>query len=200
MSRAICLFYLFAGLAGCGQPSTSLDPELVAKQRAQLTLAEEPDEAVDVSAVREALLGEESGHAHAQEPAIAKATEPIDVALVGRIGGLANPWQETQPDFPFARNQAAFFLADLHAVAENEEGEHAHASGEACAFCEAHAEDRSAMLAMVRFLDKNGDVLRIDVRELFDVKEQATVVVRGTARVVEGGMLVVDATGLYVRR
>lgn len=138
-------------------------------------------------------------HEH-EHVVVVKATEPIDVVLVGQIGGLTNPWQETQPDFPFAKDQATFFLADPQSVTENEESGHAHAPGEECAFCAAHAADRSDMLAMVRFLDENANVLRTDVRQLFDVKEKDTVVVRGTARVIEGGMMVVDATGLYVRR
>ena len=317
MSRAICQVGLFAGviffvgLMGCGQSTISVDPELLADQRARLTLVDEPDGAQVVPEVRNALLGisdehidhdadhdqgehtdhdhegehaEDEGHDHDQhadhdheegdgegdgdrdefgdeeedeedrdaheehgardrqeaehhdehadhdheqsdheehaehehvaehgeehaehdgqehEVAIVKATDPMDVVLVGQIGGLTNPWQETQPDFPFARNQAAFFLADPQAVTENAESGHSHADGEECAFCAAHAADRSTMLAMVRFLDEEGRVLRIGVRQLFDVEEQDTVVVRGTARVIEGGMMVVDATGLYVRR
>ena len=53
---------------------------------------------------------------------------------------------------------------------------------------------------MVRFLDKNGQVLPIGVPQMFDVKERDTVVIQGTARIVAGGMMVVDATGIYVRR
>ncbi len=140
-----------------------------------------------------------AGHEHAHE-AVTKTTEAIEVVLVGKIGGLANPWQETQPDFPFATNQAAFFLSDPQAVVENEESGHSHAPGEECAFCEAHAADNSELLAMVRFVDEKGGVLRMDVRELFEVSANDTVVVRGSARVVAGGMMVVDATGLYVRR
>ena len=83
---------------------------------------------------------------------------------------------------------------------ENEESGHSHAPGEECAFCAAHAADNTSLLAMVRFMDEDGNVLRIDVRELFDLEAKETVVVVGTAQVVEGGMLVVDATGLYIRR
>jgi len=220
MSRLVCLLALVAGalsvaaLTGCGQSSAGIDPELLAKHRARLTLAEEPDGAQVVPEVRNTLLGisddqehhdhadhEEDGHDdHDHGHEVTKATEPSEVVLVGQIGGLSNPWKETQPDFPFARNQAAFFLADPMAVVENEESGHVHAPGEECAFCEAHAADRSAMLAMVRFLDENGKVLRTDVRQLFDVKENDTVVIQGTARVIEGGMMVVDATGLYIRQ
>ncbi|MCA9230503.1 MAG: hypothetical protein KDA57_07620 [Planctomycetales bacterium] len=138
-------------------------------------------------------------HEH-EEVVVVKATKPMNVVLVGQIGGLTNPWQETQPDFPFARNEASFFLSDPQSVAENEESGHVHADGEECAFCAAHAADRSSMLAMVRFLDEKGNVLPMDARQLFDVKEKDTVVVRGTARVIEGGMMVVEADGLYIRR
>lgn len=304
MSRLVCLLSLasatlsVAFLSGCGQSANGVDPALLAKHRARLTLAEEPSGAQVVPEVRNALLGisddhedhdhadeghedhdgdhadhdhaehdsdeedsdtdhdaadevaeshdendadaeehdgedddnedsdheehaehdheehehahhdeehahhdddDHEGHDHEQAPVV-KATEPMEVVLVGQIGGLTNPWKETQPDFPFARNQAAFFLADPQSVTENAESGHQHAPGEECAFCAAHEADRSSMLAMVRFLDENGDVLRIDVRDLFEVKETDTVVVQGTARVLEGGMMVVEATGLYVRR
>ena len=137
---------------------------------------------------------------HDHEGEVVAASEVMDVVLVGQVGGLANPWKETQPDFPFTKNKAVFFLADPIAVVENEESGHNHAPGEECAFCEANAADQSNMLAMVRFLDEKGDVLPMDVRKLFDVKVTDTIVIRGAAQVVEGGMLVVDATGLYIRR
>ncbi|NOY43277.1 MAG: hypothetical protein GXP26_15770 [Planctomycetes bacterium] len=233
MSRTICLLcsvvgiVVIASLAGCGKSGPTVDPELVAKYRSQLTLADEPDGANLVSEVRATLLGkteteeehtaeeshaEESeaehkehaghddhaGHDHAHEAA--KATDAMDVVLTGQVGGLANPWLETQPDFPFAKNKAVFFLADSQTVVASKADGHNHASGEECSFCEAHAEDRSDMLAMVRFVDEKGKVLQMDVRELFDVKATDRVVVRGSARIVEGGMMVVDATGLHLRR
>ena len=120
--------------------------------------------------------------------------------MVGRIGGLANPWKETQPDFPFAKGRAIVFLADLGAVTEQEVDGHNHAPGEECAFCEAHAADTSTMLAFVRFLDENGKILPMEVQQLFDVKGGETVVVRGSARIVPGEMLVLDAMAIYVRR
>lgn len=142
---------------------------------------------------------EEGAHEHEGDAQI-EPTEPIDVLIVGTIGGLANPWEETQPDYPFTKNQASFFLADPGAIAELEASGHVHAPGEECAFCEAHAADSSALLAMVRFLDKNGQILPIGVPQMFDVEERDTVVIQGTARIVAGGMMVVDATGIYVRR
>ncbi len=144
---------------------------------------------------------EEDAHEHEhEEDSEIEPTERIDVLMVGTIGGLANPWEETQPDYPFTKNQASFFLADPGAIAELEASGHAHSPGEECAFCEAHAADSSALLAMVRFLDKNGQILPIGVPQMFDVEERDTVVIQGTARIVAGGMMVVDATGIYVRR
>jgi len=98
------------------------------------------------------------------------------------------------------KSSAVFFLADALAVVENAEAGHNHAPGEECAYCLAHAEDQANMLAMVQFVDENGKVLPMDVRELFDVKEQDTVVVHGKAHVTDGGILVVDAQGLYIRK
>jgi len=144
--------------------------------------------------------GHDDDHAGHNHDDHAEGTESIEVNMVGHIGGLANPWAEAQPEFPFAKTQAVLFLADPQGVIENEASGHAHAPGEECAFCAAHAADQADMLAMVQFVDENGDVLPMDVRQLFDVKEQDMVVVRGRARVTAGGILVVDAQGLYIRR
>lgn len=135
---------------------------------------------------------------HAEE--ITEATEKSAVAMVGQIGGLSNPWEETQPEYPFAEHQAVFFLADPQAIAEHEEAGHVHAPGEECAFCAAHAEENSELLAVIRVVDDSGQVLPVDVRQILDLKARDTVVVRGEAQVLPGGMMVVEATGVYVRR
>lgn len=136
---------------------------------------------------------------HAHEHHHGEETAAHDVVMVGHIGGLANPWAGSYRDYPFQQDEAIIFVADPQAVIENEESGHKHAPGEECAFCAAHAADKANMLAMVRFVDEKGEVLRTDARELFDVKEQDTVVVSGKARVTAGGILVVDARGLYIR-
>jgi hypothetical protein len=141
--------------------------------------------------------GHDHDHAHHDHE---YPTEAKEVAMVGQVGGLANPWEETQPEFPFATNYAIFFLADPQAVAEHAEEGHVHAPGEECAFCAAHADENSELFAMVRLVDENGKPIPVDARQLFDVKENDTVVVKGTAQVLEGGMLVVKATGVYVRK
>jgi hypothetical protein len=143
---------------------------------------------------------EHAAHAHEHDHEHVFPTEAKEVAMVGQIGGLANPWEETQPEFPFSSNFAVFFLADPQAVAEHAEEGHVHAPGEECAFCAAHAEENSEQFAMIRLLDDKGKIIPIDVREMFDLTDNDTVVVRGSAQIVEGGMLVVKATGIYVRK
>lgn len=143
---------------------------------------------------------EHAAHDHEHDHEHVFPTEAKEVAMVGQVGGLANPWEETQPEFPFATHFAVFFLADPQAVAEHAEEGHVHAPGEECAFCAAHAEENSELFAMVRLVDDAGKVLPLDVREFFQVKEGDTVVVKGSAQIVEGGMLVVKASGLYVRK
>jgi hypothetical protein len=170
------------------------------------------DHSADVPDDEEAAPAEESGeHAHAEhdhaehDHGDPTTRTPIvsdlerEVVMIGAVGGLPNPAAQTQPDFPFAKGQALFFLADPSAVAEQDEHAHQHAPGEECAFCAAHAGDSSAYLAVVRFRDKQGKLLKVDSRDLFELKEREMVVVRGVAKI-EGGMLVVDASDLYIRR
>jgi hypothetical protein len=131
-----------------------------------------------------------------KEPVVSE----MDVVLVGSVGGVPNPSDQSHPEFPFTKGKAIFFLADPEAVAEMEEHAHVHAEGEECAFCAAHAGDSAHMLAVVQFTDEQGKTLAVDARDLFELKEKETVVVRGKAKVDPSGMLIVDATGLYVRR
>ena len=68
-----------------------------------------------------------------------------------------------------------------------------------CAFCAAHAKDSSSQLAVVQFKDPQGQLLPRDARRWFTLQGNETVVVHGQARIVAGGLLVVDADSLYVR-
>jgi L-lactate utilization protein LutC len=122
------------------------------------------------------------------------------VVLVGSVGGVPNPSDQSTPDFPFAKGQAIFFLVDPEFAAEAEEHAHTHAEGEECAFCAAHAADSAHAIAVVQFADEKGKPLAVDARDLFDLKEKETVVVKGKAKAAANGMITVDATGLYVRR
>jgi hypothetical protein len=151
---------------------------------------------------------EHDAHDHATPSASAEVggkpkdrhVKEMDVVMIGVVGGVPNPLEQTVGEFPFAKGRAMFFLADPTAVAELEEHGHQHAPGEECAFCAAHAADAKALIAAVKFSDDHGKLLAVDSRELFGLKAMDTVVVQGTARVVPGGILTVDATGLYLRR
>lgn len=144
---------------------------------------------------------EEADHEHEHEPVVVtEATEKKPVVLLGQVGGLANPWEETQPEYPFAEGQAIFFLSDPQAITEHSEAGHHHAPGEECAFCAAHAEENSELIAVVRVVDDKGKVIPLDSRDLFDLKTSDLVVVEGDAQVLAGGMMVVEAKGVYVRR
>ena len=52
----------------------------------------------------------------------------------------------------------------------------------------------------MQFADEKGKPLAVDARDLFELKEKETVVVKGKAKAAANGMITVDATGLYVRR
>jgi len=138
-------------------------------------------------------------HDHAHESK-APLVEELDVILVGSVGGVPNPSDQSTPDFPFAKGQAIFFLVDPEVAAEAEEHAHTHAPGEECAFCAAHAADSAHAIAVVQFADDKGKPLPVDARDLFELKEKETVVVKGKAKATANGMITVDATGLYVRR
>lgn len=147
---------------------------------------------------------DDAGHDHADHDhahdAKAPLVEELDVVLVGSVGGVPNPSDQSTPDFPFAKGKAIFFLVDPEVAAEAEEHAHTHAEGEECAFCAAHAADSAHAIAVVQFADENGKPLPVDARDLFELKEKETVVVKGKAKATANGMITVDATGLYVRR
>lgn len=137
-------------------------------------------------------------HDHAHESK-APLVEEMDVVLVGSVGGVPNPSEQSSPEFPFAKGQAIFFLVDPQVAAEAEEHAHTHAPGEECAFCAAHAADAAHAIAVVQFAEK-GKPLPVDARDLFELKEKETVVVKGKAKAAPNGMITVDADGLYIRR
>ena len=136
-------------------------------------------------------------HDHADHDHAARDT--LEVVMVGVVGGVPNPYPETQPEFPFVKGKSVVFLADPGYVAEQQVEGHQHAPGEECAFCEAHADDAAHAVAMVRFIDDAGQPLNADLQKLATLKPGQTLVVRGVAKVLPGDALMVDATGYYLR-
>jgi hypothetical protein len=161
-----------------------------ADHRARLQIAEMPQEASHVLTVQKQFV------ANKKKPAAPKTRE---VVLVGQIGGMPNVWPETHPDFPWYGGQASFFLVDSK-IAQKFAAHAKHHGGQECAFCRQLAAKNANAIAVVNLVDEKGETLRVDARKLFELKERQTVVVRGTAKLLAGSLLVVDATGLHVKR
>lgn len=93
---------------------------------------------------------------------------------------------------PFSNGSARFFVTD----ATGHDGDEEHDPHE-CPFCR---RDVKSMMALVEFRDDSGEVLQIDARELFDLKEFDLLVVEGTGHVDEEEILVISARRIFVKR
>ena len=164
---------LFGGVVGCNQSSDDTVNTSDAASRpdgSAYLLASAPEGAKDVIAVREA------------------AADGDDVLVVGRIGGSKNPWIE---------GRAAFSIVDNSLKACSDiPGDGCQMPWDYC--CE--TPKLPASTALIKIVDKNGDLVEADARELLDVKELSTVVVQGTAKRDDSGNLTVLATGIYVEK
>jgi len=175
---------------GCWNHCLAVGAADVAAHQTRLRIAEMPKQAEQVLAVQKHFV------ANKKEPGAPKTRE---VVVVGRIGGMPNIWPETHPDFPWYDGQASFFLVDSK-VAEKFAAHVKHHGGQECAFCRQLAAKNANAIAVVNLVDEKGEILRIDARKLLDVKERQTVVVRGTAKLLAGSLLVIDAQGVHVPR
>lgn len=110
-----------------------------------------------------------------------------EIVIVGRIGG----------DSPWIEDRAAFSIVDnsLRACSDIE-GDGCSTPWDYC--CE--TDKLPGATALVKFVDADGNLVKADARELFNVKELSTVVVTGTAERDDEGNLTVLATGVYVRK
>ncbi|WP_146573536.1 hypothetical protein [Botrimarina hoheduenensis] len=178
------------GMAGCAEGPVKADPAVAEQLRALLQLSEEPVGAQTPLDWRES-LGE-------LDPAVEK---DAPILLMGRVGGMPNPWPETETDFPWRRGTATFFLVDP--ATADEFAEHAGEDGAAhaadCPFCAREAASKANAVAAVTFLGTDGKAAGIDARELFGLSEGDTVVVRGKAKLLGDELLVVEADGLFRR-
>ncbi|TWT88849.1 hypothetical protein Mal64_23370 [Pseudobythopirellula maris] len=186
--RRLLAFLAAAGfLIGCSQGPAPPDPKRVAAERERLMLAEEPADALSPLDYRET-LEEGDGETASQ------------VVLVGKVGGIPNPWGKLEPDFPWRENQAAFFLVDPATAMEFDEhdaGDPDHLAD--CPFCAREAANQASAVAAVNFSDAQGKQIAIGARELLGLKAGDTVVVRGEAQLLAGDLLVVEANGLFIR-
>ena len=166
----VTTFALFGFIAACNRQQTSQPvPAAASPNGTQYLLAEQPQDAKDVIAVRE--------NAPDEEP----------VVVVGRIGGSQNPWVE---------GMAAFSIVDLSLKACSDiEGDKCKKPWDYC--CQIDLLPKAPVL--VKVVDDSGNIVSTDSRELLAVKELDTVVVNGTAKRDDAGNLTVLASKIYVK-
>jgi hypothetical protein len=182
---------LVAVLLACSSPSLAAGNLNIVAHQARLTLQQPPARSIQVLDLQKQLV------AAKREPGAAKTR---DVVVTGRIGGMPNVWPETHPDFPWYEGQASFFLVDLKMAAQFAAHARQHGGSHQCAFCKGLAARNAHAIAVVNFVDEQGQVLRVAARQLLGLEENQTVTVRGKARLLAGRMLVIDADGVYVER
>lgn len=160
-------------LTGC---TVSTDPTIAA-QRERLLLDEEPPGAVGVLDLAESLVDDQQA-------------ESLQVVVLGKIGGVENPWTD---------GMATFVIADPFLLMELEDGPHGADCD--CPFCRASSESSNTDgMALVQVLDDQGRIIPIDARELLGIENDETIVIQGQASVNQLGHLVLSANGVYVRR
>ena len=186
---ALSLFVI-AVASGCTRGG--VDSAEVTTQRAAFILTEEPAGLIGV------------------EEAKGMAVEPKEMAILGRISA--------GEDAPWSKGKAAFILSEVSAAAvddlffddEDDAADDQTATADAathggedhdpstCPFCKKAGEQ--AARAIVRFHDENGQIVKIDARQLFEVEKDQLVVVQGRGEVDAAGNLIIAACGIYVRR
>jgi hypothetical protein len=184
----VCLVCLFAGTSGV---SLAADSAELAAQRSRLELASVPAEPAGVLAVIQQLKAQP---AHPGKP------PTREVTVTGQIGGMPNPWHDTHPDFPWFAGQASLFLLDNKIAAQFASHARSHGGHHNCAFCQRLAAKQAHTVAVVNFVDEEGQILKIDARELLGLIENQRIIVRGRAEFLGGTMLVIHADGVHIRR
>jgi hypothetical protein len=177
----------WAGVVRPTQAAGNVDAEA---HRTRLVLEKSPDNAVDVLTVRKQMVNSK------RQTGTAK---PREVVVTGQIGGMPNVWPDSHPDFPWYEGQASFFLVDSKVASQFAAHAKQHGGGHQCTFCKSLAAKNAHAIAVVNFVDKDGKILRFDARELADLKENQTVMIRGNAKLLAGSMLVIDADGIFIR-
>jgi hypothetical protein len=164
---------------GCGESQPQHGPAATSAAdlkvyQARYVLTDEPDGAMGVLTARE------------------ESKTDQKVVVVGRIGGSARAWVD---------GMAAFVMADASALGEDTDCCEEGCTVEGCTEpCCAQAKELKGFTALVKVVDEAGSPLAVDARQLLDVKERDTVVVRGRAVRDDAGNLTILADGIHVRR
>ena len=165
----LLLFAFLVGVVGCTGGNESSVDGGADINNAAFLLPEDPVGAQDVIAVRDA------------------AEDGDDVLVVGRVGGGENPWIE---------GRAAFSIVDSSLQACSDiPGDNCPKPWDYC--CE--TDKLSSATALVTVVGDDGVLVRKDARDLLNIKELSTVVVKGKAKRDEQGNLTIKATGVFVR-
>lgn len=162
--------------AGCGNSETT--------QQSNTTENSAPTEAESTS---EHLLTSEPAGAKEVIQARKSAKDDEEVILVGRIGGSENPW---------IQGRAAFSIVDNSLKACSDiPGDGCDKPWDYC--CE--TDKLPTAMALIKFVDEEGNLIKSDARKLLNLKELQTVVVKGKAKRDDTGNLTVFASGIFVR-
>ncbi len=147
--------------------------------------------AVDVEAVRKSLvLADEPAGAITPTAAKAKLTKsPQKMVIAGRIAGKGID--------PFVKGKASFAMLQLPDDHAKKPGHNA----DDCPFCKKRL--AKAPMVAVQFVGTDGQELPIDARELLGVKQEAEVVVVGTASFnpkLALPIIQLKGEGIYIRK
>ncbi len=148
----------------------SVDPQVLAL-RQKLEVAKAPENERPIAEIRKEL---KSGDLTSESQFVVRA----------RINAGDFP--------PFADGMAAFVVTD----ATGHDGDETHNPHE-CPFCK---RDIMNVIARVEFPDESGALIRVDSRELFNVKEFDLLVIEGKGRFAEDDTLIIAADKVYVKR
>jgi hypothetical protein len=133
--------------------------------------------------------GAMSGDDEPAETLVAESRPPRLVTVTGAIqAGRFEPWQT---------NQAAFVITDLDLARPTADHGGADHDPSTCPFCKRRQQDPLLSTAWVQCLDAEGNVVAIDARKLFGLKENQVVVVQGNAHIDATNRLVITVDQLF---
>jgi hypothetical protein len=172
LAMAMLTLFALVTLSGCGgvKEAETVEDKF---DGSRYVLSAEPDGGQDVAA------------------AFKDVKDGDDIVIIGRVGGSFDPW---------VKNRAAFNIVDCSLRACSDETP----DGETCScttpwdYC-CETDKLKGAMAMVKFVDADGKVVKHSAQDVFAVKELQTVVIQGKAER-DAGNLNILATGMYVRK
>ncbi len=168
------LLVVFTSLFNAGCRESTAGAAASSYDGSKFLLSEEPEGGQNVIAVRDA------------------SKDGDEVVIVGRIGGSLNPWVD---------DRVAFSVVDPSLLACSDDKE----EGESCScqtpwdYC-CETDKLPEAMALVKFVESDGSVVKHDARKVFGLVELQTVVIQGKAQRDDAGNLTILASGMYVRK